>query len=209
MDLCWQKGARGRKELQLEATSTRCFSDLECHLDFLSFNIRHNVWHCTSWRMTFKEVKNPGCMALNYKLTCSQSVTNITSSCLCYWSSKANKKQNLRQVQNFAKNMFGNKLVQCQLSLINLWSRDRFFQSTILKFLGNDDCMFLMYVIYKSIFSFQPPSTFLSLKLGIFVDFTLIWNSWNFCIFEPFSRFSWGQEIKYVFFKWKFFLVNS
>ena len=103
MDLCWQKGARGRKELQLEATSTRCFSDLECHLDFLSFNIRHNVWHCTSWRMTFKEVKNPGCMALNYKLTCSQSVTNITSSCLCYWSSKANKKQNLRQVQNFAK----------------------------------------------------------------------------------------------------------
>ena len=155
--------------------------------------------------MTFKEVKNPGCMALNYKLTCSQSVTNITSSCLCYWSSKANKKQNLRQVQNFAKNIFGNKLVQYQLSLINLWPRYRFFQSTILEFLGNDDCMFLMFVIYKSIFSFQPPSTFLSLKLDIFVDFTLIWNSWNFCIFEPFSRFSWGQETKYVYFLMKIF----
>ena len=73
VDLCWQKGAKGRrKEMQLEATSTRCFSDLECHLDFLSFKIRQ--WHCTQveeWHS--KKSKNPG-----WRLITSLRVLNLS-----------------------------------------------------------------------------------------------------------------------------------
>ena len=73
VDLCWQKGAKGRKEMQFEATSSKMFFRLECHLDFLSFEIRQ--WHCTQveeWHSK-KKSKNPG-----WRLITSLRVLNLS-----------------------------------------------------------------------------------------------------------------------------------